>query len=187
MFGLDAISGIVKTIGNVAIVKMVANLANESVFHFNAFTLLLIAVCLCAIASIILRIIPKKSAITTTSAPSIQVPMTNIPLDYQEYLKHKAYDAQFNNDEKFTFSKFFSGFVDHRNYAKAIVLGIIMLVILVIGYSTYKEVKNLFVHTPPVVSTITNTGGGTVTAKTESKSEHGTSNGLNLGIFNNWF
>jgi len=123
--------------------------------------------------------------------PSVQVlptNVTNLPVDYQDYLKHKQLDEQYNNDERFSIIKLFSGFAQGRNWAKALVIGVMICVMLIVGYSVTKELNTLFgKKQPPVVSTITNTGGGTVEAKTESKSEPKTSNGLNLNLFSGWF
>ena len=114
--------------------------------------------------------------------------VTNLPVEYQEYLKYKQLDEQYNTDEKFSFGKLFGGFSQSRTWAKSFVVGIMVTVMLVVGFSVYKEMSNIFGHkTPPVASTITNTGDGKVESKTESKSETKSSNGLNLNIFSSWF
>ena len=188
MFGLEAISGIVHSISNVTIAGIIAHMASQNVFRFNAFTLTVIVIGICAIASIILRLVPKKKPVDVTAVPTVQVPMTNIPLDYQEYLKYRAYAGKYESEESLSATKFFSGFGKGKNWAKAVVMGTMIFILLVVGYSVAKELNTLFgKKQPPVTSTITNTGGGTVQAKTESKNEPKTSNGLNLNLFSGWF
>lgn len=157
-------------------------------FHLNTFTLLLIVVGLCALASMLARILPKRGTrIEEPAAPKADATDPEKYAEYRDYLKHKYLAEKYDKEEPFTWSKFVRGFITGKNYAKAIVLGIIMLVLVFLGYSAYKEISGLFVKTPPVVSTISNTGGGTVESKTESKSEHKQSNGLNLNVFSGWF
>ena len=135
-----------------------------------------------------LRLVPKKKPVDVTVIPPVQVPMTNIPLDYQEYLKYKALASKYESEESLSVTKFFSGFGKGKNWAKAVVMGIMIFILLVVGYSVAKELNTLFgKKQPPVVSTITNTGGGTVEAKTESKNSPKTSNGLNLNLLSGWF
>ena len=55
--------------------------------------------------------------------------------------------------ENWSWSKFIKGFFDGRNYGKAIVLGFCMMVILLIGFSTYSFVKSKLVKPVPTVGT----------------------------------
>lgn len=150
--------------------------------HFTTFTFFLGAVCLCALASILSRLLPKLG----TKQP--ETTFTNTPIDYQTYVQHKILSEQYDKEEPFSFSKFFSGFGQSKNWAKAIAIGLMLVVVLTIGYCIVHEAENfLGKKTPPVASTITNTGGGQVESKTESKQETKQSNGLNLNIFSSWF
>lgn len=150
--------------------------------HLNWFTLLMIAICLSALASILSRILPKRGT-------KVEVPkFSNVPPDYQEYLKHKQLSKRYEEDEPISLQKFFMGFGKGKNWIKSLALGIMMLVIVGVGYSVVTKVIDVFGKKPaPIVSTITNSGGGTVESKTESKSETKTSNGLNFNIFSSWF
>ncbi len=126
----------------------------------SLFTILIITIGFCAVASIIARLKPKKVVTVTT------------PKD----------------EEKASLRKFFEGFIQPRSWYKALALGIMMTIILSVGYCVFKEVNTFFgKKTPPVVSTITNTGDGKVESKTESKTETKQSNGFNLNIFTGWF
>lgn len=114
--------------------------------------------------------------------------MANAPPDYVEYLKYREMAKKYERTEPVTVQKFLLGFTQGKNWAKSLAIGVMIVVILFVGASVYKEVKGFFVKTPPPVSsTITNTGGGTVEAKTESKSTTKQSNGLNLNFLSNWF
>jgi len=114
--------------------------------------------------------------------------MANIPPDYAEYLRYRAMVKKYEATEPVTVQKFFLGFMQGKNWAKSMVIGTMIVVILFVGAAVYKEVKGFFVKVPPPVSsTITNTGGGTVEAKTESKTTTKQSNGLNLNLLSNWF
>lgn len=55
--------------------------------------------------------------------------------------------------ENWSWGKFFKGFFDGRNYAKAIVLGFCMMVIALIGFSTYYFIKSKLVKPIPTVGT----------------------------------
>lgn len=46
--------------------------------------------------------------------------------------------------EPWSWGKFFTGFIDGRNYAKAIVLGVCMVIMLSIGFCVYSVVRNKF-------------------------------------------
>lgn len=177
---LEAIAGITKAISNLSIAGIIAHMASVKTFQFNAFTLTVIVIGICAIASIILRLIPKKQPVDKTAIADVQVPMTNLPLDYQEYLKHKAYAEKYDAEEALSASKFFSGYGKSKNWAKSVVIGSMIFIILGVGYCIIKEINTIF-GKPPVASTITNTGGGKVDSKTESKTDN---TGLKLGIFN---
>lgn len=186
MFGLESVAAITKYVTTFFSIQTLAHMASDNFFHFNAFTLTIIAVIVVAVAAIILRLIPKKQPVT--QIPPATTPLTNIPIEYADYLKHQKLDELYNGDETFTMSKFFTGFGQGRNWAKAIVLGTMVAVMLAIGYCIVKKVEDMFFTKPvPIVSTITNSGTGSVEAKTESKSEAKSSNGLNLNFLSNWF
>ncbi|MGI0060367.1 MAG: hypothetical protein ACREBJ_11440 [Nitrosotalea sp.] len=137
---------------------------------------------------IILFWISKYYNAQKPTVPQLPSNITDVPASYQEYLKYKQLDEQYNNDEQVNFKKFFSGFTQPRNWYKSVVIGIMLVIMCVVGFSVYREINNIFGHkTPPVASTITNSGTGSVDSKTESKAENKQSAGLNLGIFNNWF
>lgn len=120
--------------------------------------------------------------------PKINSDLSNAPPDYQEYLKYKALASKYEKTEPVTIQKFLLGFTQGKNWAKSIIIGVMFLIMAFVGYGIFKEVTGFFNKPiPPVVSTITNTGAGKVDSKTESNQENKQSNGLNLGIFNNWF
>lgn len=82
--------------------------------------------------------------------------------------------------ETWSWLKFFKGFFDGKNYAKALVLGFCMMVILVIGFSVYGFFKSKFKATVPTQSVGTNQG--VIATKNEDKS------GNTYSLFNlvNW-
>lgn len=82
--------------------------------------------------------------------------------------------------ENWSWGKFFKGFFDGRNYAKAIVLGVCMIVVLVIVTSVYSSIKHRFFPTKPEQSIGTNQG--IIATKNEDKS------GNTYSLFNlfNW-
>lgn len=150
--------------------------------HLNWFTLLMAAIILCAVASILSRLLPKRG--TRAEAPKY----TNTPPDYELYLKHKQLSKLYEEEEPLSFQKFFSGFGKGKNWAKSLALGIMMCIIVGVGYSVVTKVIDVFGKKPaPIVSTITNSGDGKVESKTESKTETKTSNGLNLNLLSGWF
>lgn len=81
--------------------------------------------------------------------------------------------------EQWSWLKFFKGFFDGKNYAKAIVLGVCLTVIIVIGYSTYTVIKSKFVKVQPTQAVGTNSG----TITTENTDKQGNTWSL-LNIFN---
>ena len=110
------------------------------------------------------------------------------PSDYVEYLRLQALMKRYEVDEKFSWRKLPRGLVQGKNWGKAVVIGAIMCVIAFVGFSVYNEARALFFPKPaPIVNTISNTGGGTVESKTESKATTKQSNGLNLNFFSDWF
>ena len=142
----------------------------------HLFSLLLIVIALCAIAGIIARIWPKKPiTIQTQVVAPTTVTVTKQTLE------------DFFKEEKTSIQKFFSGFTQPRNWCKALALGIMFMIIIAVGYCIVKEVNIFFgKRTPPVSTTISNTGSGKVESKTESKSDSRSSNGLNINIFSGW-
>ena len=60
--------------------------------------------------------------------------------------------------ESWSWSKFLLGFFDGRNYAKAIVLGVCMIVILVIITSVYQAISSRLLKKPPTQSVGSNQG-----------------------------
>lgn len=82
--------------------------------------------------------------------------------------------------EGWSWLKFFKGFFDGKNYAKAIVLGVCMIVILVIITSVYSTIKNKFFPNKPTQQVGTNQG--IIATKNEDKS------GNTYSLFNlfNW-
>ena len=82
--------------------------------------------------------------------------------------------------ENWSWGKFFKGFFDGRNYAKAIVLGVCMIVVLVIVTSVYSSIKHRLFQTKPEQPIGTNQG--IIATKNEDKS------GNTYSLFNlfNW-
>ena len=144
----------------------------------HLFIILLATVGLCAGASIVARLLPKKP-VTITTVPAT-TPTTVVPVT-KETLQ------SFFDEEKADLKKFFAGFTQPRSWCKAIALGIMFMIVIAVSYCIIKEV-NLFFgkRTPPVSTTISNTGSGSVESKTESKSDSRSSNGLNVNIFSGW-
>lgn len=139
-------------------------------FHIGTFTLLLWVIGFCALASIIARILPKRTTITTKQVVDASGKVVVAP------------------DEHVNIQKFFEGFAQPRSWYKAIALGIMMAIILAIGYCVVKEVNAFFnKKAAPVSTTISNTGAGKVDSKTESTSSTDQNNGVNLNIFSGWF
>lgn len=178
MFGLGVFKLVSWTVFLVALTKALSTL------HASITTNVLLFMAGLIVLYGISKYSEHKSAKAVTAIAS---DLSNAPADYTEYLKYKALMQKYERTEPVTAGKFFLGFVQGKNWAKGIVLGAIIFVLLFVGSAVYKEVKGFFVKTPPVSSTITNTGGGTVEAKTESKSSTKQSNGLNLNLFSGWF
>lgn len=70
--------------------------------------------------------------------------------------------------ENWSWSKFFKGFFDGKNYAKALVLGVCMIVIIVIVTSVYQVFVSRLLKKPPTQSVGTNQG--IIATKNEDKS-----------------
>jgi len=148
-------------------------------FHFHLIHWILITAAICAVASILSRILPKKG---------VKVTQTISPDTAKAFEQHTALDSLLNDSEKASLTKFFQGFTQLRNWFKALAFGIMIAIIFAISYGVYTDIKSFFIKkAPPVNSTITNTGGGKVEAKTESSTNTQQSNGLNLNIFSGWF
>jgi hypothetical protein len=71
-----------------------------------------------------------------------------------------------NAPEVWSWAKFFSGFIDGRNYAKAIVLGVCMLVVVTVLFSVFTVVKARF---SPKQATIQTVSGGEVDASVNKR------------------
>ena len=82
--------------------------------------------------------------------------------------------------EGWSWSKFFSGFFNGRNYAKAIVLGVCMLVILVVVTSVSTLIKSKM--SKPTTAQTVGTNQGIIATQNEDKS------GNTYSLFNlfNW-
>jgi hypothetical protein len=139
-------------------------------FHIGTFSLLLWVIGFCALASIIARILPKRTTITTTQ------------------VKDESGKVIVTPEEKASLQKFFEGFVQPRSWFKTLAFLIMATIIIGVSYCIIKEVSAVFIKkAQPVSTTISNTGAGKVESKTESKTETKQSNGLNLNIFTGWF
>lgn len=60
--------------------------------------------------------------------------------------------------DNWSFKKFFMGFFSAKNYAKALVLGTCMLVILIVVYSVASTIKSRFAKTKPTQAVESNQG-----------------------------
>lgn len=82
--------------------------------------------------------------------------------------------------ELWSWGKFFKGFFDGRNYAKALVLGFCMTVILIVVFSVVNTISSRFKKTTPTQAVGTNCG--IIATKNEDKS------GNSYSLFNlfNW-
>ena len=82
--------------------------------------------------------------------------------------------------ENWSWIKFFKGFFDGRNYAKAIVLGVCMVVILVVVTSVYQSISSRLLKKPPTQTVGENSG--IIATQNEDKS------GNTYSLFNlfNW-
>jgi hypothetical protein len=83
--------------------------------------------------------------------------------------------------ESWEWGKFFKGFFDGRNYAKAVVLGFCMLVILIIVFSVTSTIRSRFAK-PSTPTQAVGTNQGIIATKNEDKS------GNSYSLFNlfNW-
>ncbi len=81
--------------------------------------------------------------------------------------------------DNWSWSKFFSGFINGKNYAKALVMMFCMIVILTIVISVFSFIKSKF-HKPIPTQTV-GQNLGTITTNNEDK--HGNSFSL-FNIFN---
>lgn len=91
--------------------------------------------------------------------------------------------------EGWSWKKFLTGFFNGKNYAKAIVLGVCLTIILVIGYSTYEFIKSRFVRptaTQATAQTI-GTNQGQVNTQNESHDNRDENAGFNIINLSNWF
>jgi len=86
-------------------------------------------------------------------------------------------------DEAWSWSKFFTGFISGKNYAKAVVMMFCMVVILIIVFSVASTIKSRFGKSTGSQSTETiGTNQGIVATQNEDKS------GNSYSLFNlfNW-
>lgn len=81
--------------------------------------------------------------------------------------------------EQWSWGKFFKGFFDGKNYAKAIVLMFCGGLIIVICFSTFSVIKSRFVKVKPTQEVETNNG----TINTENTDKQGNTWSL-FNIFN---
>jgi len=81
--------------------------------------------------------------------------------------------------ENWSWSKFFKGFFDGKNYAKSIVLMVCGGIVIVVCFSTYTVIKSRFVKVQPTQAVGTNSG----TITTENTDKQGNTWSL-LNIFN---
>lgn len=81
--------------------------------------------------------------------------------------------------EHWDWLKFLKGFFDGKNYAKALVFGVCLTVMVVIGYSTYTVIKSRFVKVQPTQAVGTNSG----TINTENTDKQGNTWSL-FNLFN---
>ncbi len=82
--------------------------------------------------------------------------------------------------ENWDWAKFFKGFFDGKNYAKALVLGVCMIVIVVIVTSVYQTISSRLLKKPPTQQVGSNQG--IIATQNEDKS------GNSYQLFNlfNW-
>lgn len=80
--------------------------------------------------------------------------------------------------ETWSWLKFFKGFFDGKNYAKAIVLGVCMIVILVVVTSVYQVIRSRFSKPSQAIES----NQGIIATNNEDKS----GNGYSLINFFNW-
>lgn len=88
--------------------------------------------------------------------------------------------------EHWSWGKFFAGFVDGRNYAKAIVLVFCMVVILVIVFSVGSVIKSRFSRPPAPTQTV-GTNGGTINTTNDQSTVTVNHWHLPLSDLFNWF
>lgn len=75
--------------------------------------------------------------------------------------------------EQWSWGKFFKGFFDGRNYAKAVVLMVCMAVIITICFSVYTVISNKFAKKPVIPTQTIGTNEGTVTTNNTTEEKHG--------------
>lgn len=71
--------------------------------------------------------------------------------------------------ENWDWIKFFKGFFDGKNYAKAIVLGVCLFIILIIGVSVHGFISSKFNKPKPPTQSV-GTNEGIIATKNEDKS-----------------
>lgn len=86
--------------------------------------------------------------------------------------------------EQWSWLKFVKGFFDGKNYAKAIVLGICGLVVLVVVFSTFKFIRSVFVKDKPMPTQTVGTNTGSISTTNKDNREDG---GFKLIDLSKWF
>lgn len=79
------------------------------------------------------------------------------------------------DNESWSWSKFVLGFFDGRNYAKAIVLGVCLAVVLTICFSIFTVVKNKFAKPLPIPTQQVGENAGTIITSNSNDSNKATS------------
>lgn len=105
------------------------------------------------------------------------------PEDYKEYARIRTLLKKYESEEPFSWAKMLRGFVQQKNYGKAVVIGAILFVMVFVGNAAYKEIRSVVSPAPSIV----NSGSGSVDSKNESKTAHKQNNGLTLNLFSGWF
>lgn len=86
--------------------------------------------------------------------------------------------------EQWSWSKFFKGFFDGKNYAKAIVLGFCLMVVLVMGFSTYTFIKSKLVKDKPLPTQTVGENSGVINTTNKDNREEG---GFKILDLSKWF
>lgn len=89
--------------------------------------------------------------------------------------------AEIEEKEHWNWPKFIKGFFDGKNYAKALVFGVCLFIIVVIAFSVITTITSHFKKSPPPTQTV-GTNQGIIATKNEDKT------GNTYSLFNlfNW-
>lgn len=82
------------------------------------------------------------------------------------------------NEDNWSWSKFFSGFINGKNYAKALVLGFCMFIIGVLAFCTFTTIASRFKKVTPTQTIGSNQG--IISTENEDKS------GNSYSLLNLW-